>query len=147
MLEKGAGAIPTYIIGEFITPHAHARAGGYVIGAGVYIYICLWTKFFWGSYFSNQLTFSNIRGWTSPRIYRQALPLRAPETLSSSSKSRIFLYNAHLALFIRMDDTITRTNASVSSKLELALEVRALSSRLRLQTRQQAELLQNWGRM
>ena len=35
----------------FITPHAHARAGGYVIGAGVHIYIYvyiyilyLWTK-------------------------------------------------------------------------------------------------------
>ena len=27
-----------------VTPHAHARAGGYVIGAGVHIYICLWTK-------------------------------------------------------------------------------------------------------
>ena len=44
-------------------------------------------------------------------IYRLALPLRAPETLSSSSKSKIFLYNAHLALFVQMDDTITRTNA------------------------------------
>ena len=22
----------------------HARAGGYVIGAGVHMYICLWTK-------------------------------------------------------------------------------------------------------
>ena len=40
---------------NIITPHAHARAGGYVIGAGIqYIcryvgsyvgrYICLWTK-------------------------------------------------------------------------------------------------------
>ena len=27
-----------------ITPHAHVRAGGYVIGAGVHVYICLWTK-------------------------------------------------------------------------------------------------------
>ena len=25
----------------FITPHAHVRAGGYVIGAGVHIYIFL----------------------------------------------------------------------------------------------------------
>ena len=24
---------------EFITPHVHARAGGYAIGAGVHIYI------------------------------------------------------------------------------------------------------------
>ena len=44
-------------------------------------------------------------------IYRLTLPLHAPETLSSSSKSKIFLYNADLALFIRMDVTITRTNA------------------------------------
>ena len=63
------------------------------------------------SYFSDRLTFSNIRGRTSRRIYRLALPLRTPETFSSSSKSRIFLYNAHLALFVLMDDTITRTNA------------------------------------
>ena len=35
------------------------------------------------------------------------LPLLSPEMLSSSSKSRIFLYNAHLALFLWKDDTIT----------------------------------------
>ena len=46
------------------------------------------------SYFSDRLTFSNISGRTSGRIYRLALPLRAPETLSPSSKSRVFLYNA-----------------------------------------------------
>ena len=66
------------------------------------------------SYFSDRLTFSNICCRTSRRIYRLALPLHAPETLSSESKSRIFLYNAHLALFVLMDDTITHTNASVS---------------------------------
>ena len=65
--------------------------------------------------FSDRLTFSNIHGRTSRLIYTLALPLLSPEMLSSSSKSRIFLYNAHLALFVRMDDTITRTNASVSS--------------------------------
>ena len=63
------------------------------------------------SYFSDRLTFSNIHGRTSRRIYRLALPLRTPEKLSSSSKLRIFLYKVHLALFVRMDDTITRTNA------------------------------------
>ena len=57
------------------------------------------------SYFSDRLTFSNMRGRTSRRIYRQAQPMLSPETLSSSS-----LYNAHLALFVWMDDTITRTN-------------------------------------
>ena len=73
------------------------------------MYVCEKKKF--ESYFSDRLTFSNIRGKTSRQIYRIALPLHAPETLSSSSKSRIFLYNAHLALFVRMDDTITHTNA------------------------------------
>ena len=63
------------------------------------------------SYFSDRLSFSNIRSRTSRRIYRLALPLRAPEMLSSLSKSRIFLYNADLALFVQIDDTITRTNA------------------------------------
>ena len=52
------------------------------------------------SYFSDRLTFSNIHDRTSRRIYRLALPLGAPEMLSSSSKSRIFLYNAHLALWM-----------------------------------------------
>ena len=64
-----------------ITPHVQ-RELGKVIGVGSYPYniktysnICLWTK----SYFSNQLTFSNIHDRTSRRIYRLALPLRAPE--------------------------------------------------------------------
>ena len=34
------------------------------------------------------------------KIYRLALPLLSPETLSSLSKLRIFLFNAHLALFV-----------------------------------------------
>ena len=63
---------------------------------------------------SDRRTFSNIRSGTSRRIYRLALPLHTPETLSLSSKSRIFLYNVHLALFVRMDYTITPTKASVS---------------------------------
>ena len=48
------------------------------------------------SYFSDQFTFSNICGRTSPRIYRLALPLLSPEMLSS-----LFLFNVHLALFVR----------------------------------------------
>ena len=79
------------------------------------MYVCGQNKI--ESYFSDRLTFSNIRGRTSRRMYRLALPLLSPETLSSSSKTRIFLYNAHLALFVRMDDTITHTNASISSKV------------------------------
>ena len=79
----------------------------------IYIYTCIYVcdqkKI--ESYFNDRLTFSNIRGRTSRRIYRLALPLLSPEMLSSSSKSRIVLFNVYLAIF---NDTITRTNASVS---------------------------------
>ena len=68
------------------------------------VQICLWTKKF-ESYFSDRLTISNIHGRTSCRIYGLALSLCAPEMLSLSSKSRIFLYKTHLALFIQMEDT------------------------------------------
>ena len=95
---------------SIFTPHAqHER--GKVIDVGVHIityrYIC-------GpeSYFSDRFTFSNIRGRTSRRIYRLAVPLLSPEMLSSSSKSRIFLYNVHLALFVRMVDTQTHWQVS-----------------------------------
>ena len=53
------------------------------------------------SYFRDRFTFSNIRSRTSRRIYRLALPLRAPETLSTLSKSRISIFNAHLTLIVR----------------------------------------------
>ena len=52
------------------------------------------------SYFRDRLTFSNIDSRTSRRIYRLALLLRAPETLSSLSKSRISIFNAHLTLLV-----------------------------------------------
>ena len=77
----------------------------------IYIYICLWTKKKFESYFRNRLTFSNIRSRTSHRIYRLALPLRTPEMLSSLSKSRISIFNAHLTLFVRR---MTSHNSSVS---------------------------------
>ena len=83
-----------------------ASEQGKVIGIGVhiyiYVYICLYVcgqKI--ESYFIDRLTFSNIRGRTSHRIYRLALPLLSPEMLSSLSKLRIFLFNVHLALFLR----------------------------------------------
>ena len=53
------------------------------------------------SYFRDRLTFSNILSRTSRRIYRLVLPLRAPEMLSSLSKSRISIFNAHLTIFVR----------------------------------------------
>ena len=42
-----------------------------------------WTKKKLESYFSYRLTFSNIHSRTSHRIYRLALPLFSPETLSA----------------------------------------------------------------
>ena len=107
----------------FFTPHAQ-RERGKVIDRGVhiYIYICLWTKKIFESTvvsiyiytiyvcgrkkylnrtFRDRLTFSNIRSRTSRRIYRLALPLCTPETLSSLSKSRLSIFNAHLTLFVR----------------------------------------------
>ena len=60
------------------------------------------------SYFRDRLTFSNIRNRTSRRIFRLALPLSTPEKLSSLSKSRISIFNAHLTLFVR---TMTSHNS------------------------------------
>ena len=71
-----------------------------MIGAGVHI-LCLWTKKIFESCFSDPLTFSNIHSRISRQIYRLALPLRAPEMLSSMSKSRISIFNAQLAVFVR----------------------------------------------
>ena len=64
-------------------------------------YICLWSKKNFESYFRDRLTFSNVDSRTSRWIYRLALLLRAPETLSSLSKSRISIFNAHLTLLVR----------------------------------------------
>ena len=82
------------------TPHAQ-RERGKVIGHGVNIYIYLWSKKKIESYFRDRLTFSNVDNRTSRRIYRLALLLRAPEMLSSLSKSRISIFNAHLTLLVR----------------------------------------------
>ena len=51
-----------------VYPARAACAGVYVIGAGVhmYVYVFMWTKnFFFESYVSDRLTFSNIHGKTS----------------------------------------------------------------------------------
>ena len=67
--------------------------------SSLYIIICLWTKKI-ESYFNDRLIFSNICSMTSCRIHKLALPLRAPETLSLLSKSRISIFNAHFTLFV-----------------------------------------------
>ena len=73
----------------FVTLHMQHERGKVVgVGSLIYVCVCLWTIKF-DLYFSDRLTFSNIRGRTSRLIYRLALSLHAPETLSSSSKSRI----------------------------------------------------------
>ena len=72
----------------------------YRINIYMYIYISVVEKKF-ESYFRDRLTFSNVDSRTSRRIYRLALLLRAPETLSSLSKSRISIFNAHLTLLVR----------------------------------------------
>ena len=76
----------------------YSERGRYVIN----IYICLWTKKIFESYFSDRLTFLNIHSRTSRRIYRLALPLRALKMLSSLSKSRISVFKAHLTVLVRM---------------------------------------------
>ena len=82
------------------TPHAQ-RERGKVIDRDVhiYIYICLWSKKKFELYFRDRLTFSNVD--SSRRVYRLALLLCAPEMLSSLSKSRISIFNAHLTLLVR----------------------------------------------
>ena len=80
-------------------PRTRSASGVKLIDRGVHI--CLWTKKKFESYFRDRLTFSNIYSRTSRRIYRLALLLRAPETLSPLSKSRISIFNAHLTLLVR----------------------------------------------
>ena len=68
------------------------RKRGKVIGVGVhYVCMCLYAceqkKF--ESYFSDRLTFSNIRSSTSCRIYILALKLLSLETLSLLSNYKI----------------------------------------------------------
>ena len=87
-----------------LLPRTHSTSGGKAIGAGVHIYIYIYMfvdeKIF-ESYFRDRLTFSNICNRTSRQIYRLALLLSAPETLSSLSKSRISIFNVYLTLFVR----------------------------------------------
>ena len=49
---------------SIFTPHAQ-RERGKVIGRGVHIYICLWSKKKFESYFRDRLTFSNVDSRTS----------------------------------------------------------------------------------
>ena len=85
----------------------HSASGVYVIGAGVYLYMCvcvcvriMTTQKSLNGTLAVESSFQTLAVdlWL---IYRLALQLRAPETLSWLSKSRISLFNAHLALFVR----------------------------------------------
>ena len=70
----------------------------------LYIYIaiaiCLCgPKFFLNHTLAIDSSF-HLRSRTSRRIYKLDLSLLAPEKLSSLSKSRISIFNAHLTLFV-----------------------------------------------
>ena len=96
-----------------VLSHAqHER--GKVIGVGVHIYIILYVVVYQKkieSYLSDRLTFSNIRSKT--QLYRLTSSTTAFSRNTFLVENQGFsLYNAHLALFVRMDDTITCTNIS-----------------------------------
>ena len=83
-------------------PASACASRGYVIGAGVhtyiytiyrYTYVC-GPNFFLNCTLVIDSPFQTFAVRTSRLIYRPGLPLLSPEMLSSSSKSRIFLYNA-----------------------------------------------------
>ena len=79
----------------------HVQAGGYVIGAGVHLYyicVCMYM------YICDPP--KSLNG-TLAVDSRLALPLHAPETLSSLSKSRIPYLMHTLLYFFTKDDTIT----------------------------------------
>ena len=81
-------------------PACACASRGYVIGVGVHLYIYMHVND--PQKGLNRLThLFKHSWWTSRRIYRLALQLHAPETLSLLNKSRIFLFNAHLSLSIR----------------------------------------------
>ena len=86
---------------EIVLPSKNLNSLSKVAAGLVSIYMFVDNKFFLKSYFSDRLTFSNIRRMTSRRIYKLALPLCVPDTLSSLSKSKISIINAHLTLFVR----------------------------------------------
>ena len=83
-----------------LLPRMRSASGVKWSGVHIYVYMFVDQKKF-ESYFSDWLTFSNLRSRTSRRIYRLALPMLAPAKLSSLSKSRISIFNAHLTLFVR----------------------------------------------
>ena len=82
------------------------------VGVHVYIYVCGPKKL--NCTLSDQLTFSNISGRSS-----LALPLLSPETRSSLSRLEIFLFNAHLALFVQRMTTQLRPLNSIGKYCHL----------------------------
>ena len=86
-------------INTTLVPYSILRS--YSINIYIYIIYMSVVENKFESYFRDRLTFSNVDSRTSRRIYRLVLLLRAPETLSSLSKSRISIFNAHLTLLVR----------------------------------------------
>ena len=69
----------------------------------IYVYVCDPKKGLNGTLFIDSHFQTLVVDFFSN--YRLALPLHAPEMLSSLSKSRISLFNAHFALFVRRSQT------------------------------------------
>ena len=107
-----------------------------MIGAGVFE-----DEKIFESYLNDRLIFSNILSRTSRQIYRLALPLHAPEMLSSLWKSRISKFNVHLTLFVRRM-TSHNSNCKYHHLVNLLGTCLGMERR-RWQTRQ-VESLQNW---
>ena len=81
-----------------LLPCTRSASGVKVI---VYIYMFVDEKIF-ESYLAIDSPFQTFAvGLLVELIDYVALPLRAPETLSFVSKSRISIFNAHLTLFVR----------------------------------------------
>ena len=70
-----------------------------MIVVGVHIYVYGRKK--WNRTLAIDSPFQTFAVGLLVEFIRLALPLLSPEMLSSFSKLRIFLFNAHLALFVR----------------------------------------------
>ena len=78
----------------------------YVIGPSVHLYIYVYMYVYdpiesLNGTLAVDLPFQTLAVDFLSNLYRLALPLRAPETTSSLSKSRISLFNVPLALFVQ----------------------------------------------
>ena len=87
---------------QLITPHAQ-RERGKVIGRGVhiyiYIYICLWSKKKFESYFRDRLTFSNVDSRTSRSIGNSPMMTIEPTVCYCSIVHVFMIYSDSVTLY------------------------------------------------